>query len=301
MNNDSNYYHKIAVETIIDKERALGNFVGQQLDKTNNMFEYEGLPETVPAKFLELYLQHGGHAFFTKVEDKFYVFKGGLGGVPDEYYQPTKYTVANPYLKFSKVMDIGEEGILCRNDLLMIGIMPTLLKYGSLIIENLISFRIAAINSRMQNIINVSDDSVAESAKLYLKQVEDGKLGILTGDGLFENVSVSPGGVAQRNIIELIELNQYLLSQMYAELGIVDNYNMKRERLTSQEVDNQDNKVVISIENMYKERCEFCDKINEKYGLNIRVNKNERWGMDTERKEGTEDANSETGSAELQD
>lgn len=291
------YYNHIAVESIMDKDRALRDFVRLILNKTNNMFEYEGLPETLPARFLELYLQKNGNCCVTDYKDNLYCYRGGLGGVPDEYYQPTIYTIANPYQKFNKMVKLGEEGILCRNDMLMVGIMPTIMKYGSLIIENLISFRVASINTRIQTVIDATDDSAAQSAKQYLKDVEEGKLGIITTDKLFENVNITPGGNQYRHITELIEMNQYILSQMYAEMGIMDNYNMKRERLTSGEVDAENNKVVVSIENMYQERCIFCDAINKMFGTNIKVRLNERWGMDAD-SEGSDSRVQDSGSNE---
>jgi len=274
------FYNQIAVSEIMDKEKALGNFVLNTYNKTNTIFEYDGLPETLKARFLELYLQHGGNCFVTDVNDNLYCFQGGLGGEPDEYYQPTIFTVGNPRLKVYKTFKIDEEGILCRNDAMMLGINHIITKYGSLIIENLISFRMAAINSRIHTIIDAADDAAAQSVKQYLKDIEAGKLSSVASDDLFSKIHVNPAASHDRCITDLIELNQYLLSQMYSEIGIADNYNMKRERLTSGEVDMMKDKPAISLEDMYWERCIFCDKINEKYGTHIKVNINERWSSD---------------------
>lgn len=271
------FYNDIAVDEIVDKEKALRHFMISMLNKTNNIFQYTGLPETIPSKFLELYLQTGGNCFVTEVDGKLYAFQGGLGGVPDEYYQPTIFTVANPYLKFNKNLKINEEGILCRNDTLMLGIRPVLLKYGTLIIENLLSFRVAAINTRIQTIIDACDDAAADSARQYIKDIEEGKLSVIASDDLFSKIHVNPASSHDRCIADLIELNQYLLSQLYAEIGIADNYNMKRERLTQEEASMIKDKPAISLENMFEERCLFCDAINKKYGTNIKVSINERW------------------------
>ena len=276
----SYYFDTIASSELVDKERAILNTERSFLNKINNMFVYTGLPETIPPRFLELYLQTRGNCFVTEVEGKLYAFVGGLGGEPDPYYQPTMYTVANPALNFSKVMKIGEEGVLCRNDLLMLGLMPIIHKYSVLLVENLLSFRLASINTRVSFIIDATDDAAAESAKEYLKQIEEGKLGVIASDDMFSHINVNPAAVHDRCIVDLIELHQYILSQFYSEIGIADNYNMKRERLTSEEAHMQNNKPAISLEDMYVERCDFCDKINEKYGLNIRVEKNERWNSD---------------------
>lgn len=271
------FYNEIAVSEITDKEKALSKIVCEMFNKTNNIFEYTGLPETIPSRFLELYLQTGGVCCVTKVNDKLYAFQGGIGGSPDEYYQPTVFTVANPYLKFNKNLKIGDECILCRNDALMLGIKHIILKYGNLIVENLISFRVAAINTRIQTIIDASDDSAAESVNKYLKDIEAGKLASVTSDELFSKIHVNPASSHDRCITDLIELNQYLVSQMYAEIGIADNYNMKKERLTDEEAKMMTNKPTISIEGMFRERCLFCDAINEKYGTRIKVKVNERW------------------------
>lgn len=271
------FYNDITFDEIINKEKALSNFVKGMINKTNNIFQYTGLPKTIPPRFLELYLQMGGQCFITKYNDKLYAFQGGLGGEPDEYYQPTIYTVANPALKFFKNCRIGEEGILCRNDTMMLGLKPVILKYGILIVENLVSFRVAAINTRIQTIIDASDDTAYESALKYIKDIEEGKLSAISSGDLFDKIHVNPASSHDQCIIQLIELNQYLLSQLYAEIGIADNYNMKRERLTEVEADMIKDKPVISLENMFEERCTFCDSINELYGTNIKVYINERW------------------------
>ena len=271
------YYNNIAVDEITDKSKAIKHFLINMLNKTNNIFQYTGTPETLKPKFLELYLQTGGNGFVTEVNGNLYVFEGGLGGVPDEYYQPTIFTVANPHLRFNKNLKIGTEGILCRNDTLMLGLKPTLLKYGTLIVENLISFRVAAINTRIQTIIDATDDSAYASAQEYLRKIENGDLSVIASDDLFAKIHVNPGASHNNGIIDLIQLNQYLLSQLYAEIGIADNYNMKKERLTSDEASMIKDKPAVSLENMFEERCIFCDAINKLYGTNIKVNINERW------------------------
>ena len=281
------FYNDIAVDEVVNKEKAIGHFVLAMLNKTNNIFQYTGLPKTIPSKFLELYLQTGGNCFVTEVDNKLYAFQGGLGGEPDEYYQPTIYTVANPYLRFNKNCKIGDDGVLCRNDTMMVGLRPVLLKYGTLIVENLISFRMAAINTRIQTIIDAADDAAYESAIQYMHDIEEGKLSAISSDDLFSKIHVNPASAHDNCIIQLIELNQYLLSQLYSEIGIADNYNMKRERLTEAEANMIKDKPAVSLENMFEERCLFCDAINDRYGTNIKVNINERWDVINENTEGS--------------
>ena len=44
----------------------------------------------------------------TKDGEKLFVFYGGLGGMPNEYYQPTQAIVTNPYLKFFDVLKLDD-------------------------------------------------------------------------------------------------------------------------------------------------------------------------------------------------
>ena len=52
---------------------------------TTQIFKYNNLPETIPSRDLELITQSHGFSVFTKVNNEFYIFFGGLGGVPNEY------------------------------------------------------------------------------------------------------------------------------------------------------------------------------------------------------------------------
>lgn len=269
---------RIAESLILDKDHAIKKQIINLLNKTNNIFVYTGLPETIPAKWLEMYLQVGGHCVVAPVEDKgLFALQGGWGGMRDPYYQPLSYMVANPWLNFTKELIINKDCVLCRNDTLADGIYDTIAKYSQLIVENLISFRVAAINSRVQFIIDATDDSAAESAREFLKKVEKGELGVVSSDDLISKINVNPASSTNKSIIELIELHQYLLSQLYMEIGIPDNYNMKRERLTRGEAQMITSKPKVSLEDMFRERCLFCDRINDMYGTNIRVDINERW------------------------
>ena len=46
---------------ILDKRKSIYNYVLMMFDRTNQMFEYKGLPDTIPPYMLELYLQINGH------------------------------------------------------------------------------------------------------------------------------------------------------------------------------------------------------------------------------------------------
>ena len=257
------------------------------LDRTQSMFRWGDLPETVPEKWLELQLQCGGCSFFTKVNDKFYTFNGGLGGKPDPYYQPTIFTVSNPALNYSKNLKIGVDGVLISNDTLRVGLKPLIAGYTSLLAENRITIRIATIMKRITDVFSGSDESTIESIREYLRQIEDGKLGVIQENPFLDDVKVQNGATENTSrLTDLIELEQFLKASMYNELGLQANYNMKRESINSQEAQLGDDALQPLVDNMLKCRKEAAEAINKMYGLDISVDFNGAWfDNEVERKE----------------
>ena len=74
------------------------------LTRTQSIFKYKGLPDTIPQRTIELYLQCNGNCLFAEHDGNYYVFVGGMGGILDYNYMPTEYIVANPYLKLNRVL-----------------------------------------------------------------------------------------------------------------------------------------------------------------------------------------------------
>ena len=78
-------------------------------------------------------------------------------------------------------------------------------------------------------------------------------------------------------IKDLIELTQYYKSNLLAEIGINSQFNMKRERLTENEVLLNDCDLLPFVENMLTERKTAVAAINEKYGTQITVDLKSVW------------------------
>ena len=118
----------------LNKKELVNSYIRYMLNRTQDMFEYKGLPESIPKKNLELYLQTKGFVVIpSKNIDKPIAMYGGLGGVPNEYYMPTIAIVNNPYLKYNESLTIGEDCIVIYNDSTITGLMPMFEKYGLLV------------------------------------------------------------------------------------------------------------------------------------------------------------------------
>lgn len=260
-----------------DKDRNVHHQIMYMLNRTMQMFEYNGLPETIPSKELERMLQTNGFTFITEVEGELYAFNGGLGGEQDVYGKPTNIIVANPSLKFNKTLDLEEDGVLVNNDDMRIGLVPLISKYSTIMNEVEITMILATINKRVNNIISVADDNTADSARQYLKGIENGDMGFIVENKLFDSLKSKPVGDASGSIAELIEIQQYTKASLYNEIGLNSNFNMKKERLISEEVEINSNSIFPLVDNMLSCREKAIEKLNEKYGLAITVEFSSSW------------------------
>lgn len=268
-------------DILSDKSALIKSYVRYMLNQTIEMFEYNGLPETIPQKEIEILHQINASCIWAKVEDKLYVFFGGLGGVLDEYYHPTRAIVSNPYLKFNKDMEIGKDCVVTFNDKLRYGLLPMMNRYACLLAETDISIRFVTVNARIPYLVNANDDNTRESANEVFKQIWDGKFGVILNKRLLDDKTglfTSEFGSRQNgNIKDLIELRQYLKSSWYMELGIQSNYNMKRESLNSSETTMDESVLLPLIDDMLQSRQDGLKQVNAMFGTNITVKLSSSW------------------------
>lgn len=275
---------------ILDKKASIFNYVMLMLDRTSTMFEYDGLPETIPEYMLERYLQINGHVAITEVKGDLYALPGNFGGAPDPYYRPTLYVTANPGLGYSASLKIenymepfGKQDyqgkcVIIRNDTNKIGLMYMFSRYATQMAENDISIRCAQINSRQQAFINAQTDSDIASANAYLSALEEGKIIAVGSKPFLDGITASNISLQGPNsIIQLIELQQYLKASWYNDIGLNSNFNMKREYLSEEEIRTSSDILLPLIDDMLKRREEDINLVNSIYGTNIRVKKNSAW------------------------
>lgn len=273
--------YKLYQQQIRDKDTAVTEFMANTLAKTQSMFEYEGLPDSIPQKELERLLQTTGNAFVTSVDGVLYALSGGKGGEPDVYGRATLYTVANPALKLNKTYDIQKDGVLIENDSNGESLLPLIGRYAVLHTDGLISLNTASILTRITMLISASDDKTKQSADEFLRKIENGEFSIIGENAFFKGVNMQTAPTTNSvYITQLIELIQYYKASMYNELGLNANYNMKRERLNLGEVSMNVDVLLPYVDNMLKERQNAVEKINAMFDTEISVKLASSWGLE---------------------
>lgn len=260
-----------------DKKTNVNQANKYLLAKTLSMFDYEGLPDTIPEQELERILQEKGLAFIYEYKGELYAFSGTLTGDVDMYNRPTKINISIPKEHTVKTVDL-DKGVLICNDDYKLGLQPLIEKYNTLIVENEISIMMYNLNNRIHKIISASDDITRDSANKYLSEIEKGNLAIIGESKFLQDLKVQGGTTNQgQGLGDLIEYNKYLKSSLYNEVGIQSNINDKKERLIRAEVEQNQELLYPFINNMYNNRVAAVEKLNEIYSLNVRVKYGSIW------------------------
>ncbi len=262
---------------LTDKHKLLKQFKSNQLNKSLTMFEWSNLPDTIPQVELEKMLQINGYAVIAEYQGKLYAFQAGFSG-QDPYNQPTKAIVNNPALKNNTTYTIGKDCIVIKNDDMKQGLNGIYEYYGQRLIENQITMLMTDYNLRMPFTISSSDDQTTQSAKIYLKKIIDGSLGVIGEQKLFKALSVTPTNSKQTaTFADLYGYQQFIIAQLNNTIGLATNNNMKRERLTTNEIEVNKNASYPLVDNMLKNRQQAVDDINKMFDVDISVEYSSIW------------------------
>lgn len=262
---------------ITNKKEQLSKFRADMLNKSLTMFEWKNLPDTLPAVEIEKQLQTNGYSIIAKVQGNIYAFQGGFSG-QDPYNQPTKAIVNNPSLKYNGTFTINEDCVIIKNDDMQQGLIHIYNKYGTLLIENQITMLMTDYNYRMPFTISSKDDTTTQSAREYLQKVIDGSLGVIGEAKLFDALKVTPtNNKGVNSFADLYGYQQFIEAQLNNTIGLATNNNMKRERLTTNEIEVNKNASYPLIDNMLRNRKQAVEKINKMFDLDIDVEFSSIW------------------------
>lgn len=287
---------------LTDKKGLLKQFKENQLNKSLTMFEWQNLPDTLPAVELEKMLQINGYAIIAKYDGDVYAFNGGFTG-QDPYNRPTQVIINNPALKMNETYTIDEECIVIKNDDMKQGLIRIYEYFGQRLIENQITMLMTDYNLRMPFTISSSDDQTTQSAKDYLNKIIDGSLGVIGEQKLFKALNVTPTNNKQTvTFADLYGYQQFIIAQLNNTIGLATNNNMKRERLTTNEIEINKNASYPLVDNMLRNRQQAVEQINNMFGLDINVGYSSIWSTDnTNDSKVSEDANNSDDTINIMD
>ena len=267
------------------KETWKKDFSDYMFLKTNRMFKWENLPETIPEYILERFLQENGKCIFYKYKDDFFVFDFSFSEVPNVYNEPSGIIFTNVALKLTiqekrNLMNETENGVIILNDTKIKGLKPIFNKYADLLTESEITIKLISQLDRMKTFISASDERTKRESENFLNKIKSGELSVIGDNAIFESVKSFNNGGVNTSVSQYIELMQYLKASCLNEIGINANYNLKRERLNNSEIQLNDFGLLPFCNLMLMQRQKAVEKINEKFNLNIKVSFSDIWEIE---------------------
>lgn len=284
-------------------------YVEYMLDRTQSMFKWENLPDTIDERTLERRLQENGFVIFCEVKDSeiipfeevkqeggVYAMSGNFGGVLDFNGNPQFAIVVHPLLKDSKKLYMKKDCVLARNDAKMLGFIPMFIRYARAIVENDLSLFRADQQTRATALLSVNDNKGLESAKKYIESIKKGDLGFVMQESkAMPSIKTQPYfAEAGGQITNLIELEQFLKGSWFNEVGINANFNMKRETILESENDLNSEAIQPLVDQMLHERERACEAINKMFGLNVSVKLHSAWNKEQQMHEIDEEVEGST-------
>jgi len=269
------------------------------LDKVMQIFvikdesESEYDTKTINFDYLKSNLLLDGDICITDFDKKLYAVTGNLGGKPDEYYIPVVYTVTNPILG-SKMVYRKDWKTNVKNGVLIFnsdidslgwsagpsrGLFDLIHQTATLLADNIVSINCQQINSRVHVFFTVEDgdgENKAEAGSETLRKMYSGRPYQVLKEDLFGSIKVNPVATSAtaNSITQLVELQNFIVAHFFQTMGVKANDIMKKERLITAEIEEQNDIVSISLLELVTAWERGFEEVNKFYGTDIHVSLN---------------------------
>lgn len=281
----------------LDKNILYQHFFRTLYNNASKVILLKGLPDDADKEFIMSQLLLVGRIAVFKTKGKTYFLNGHIGGIPNEYYYPTKVLIANPVLG-SFDLERDKEAVMVyltpTDRILDVPKSPTII-YGGLfslisMVANILAECMTTVNTTLMNtrvhaIYTADTESAAKSAEPILKSIYMGKPYSVVTSELLERLNVNPlseHGLSNC-LIETLEVCQYVLSLFWNGIGIDANYNMKRERLITAEVDKNIQSLIVPIQTILESLNDGFKKANDLFNINVEAIKNPDFALEQEK------------------
>ena len=204
-------------------------------------------------------------------------------------HYPTEAVYGNPTLPFKK-LNIGMNCEVIYNNNLMDnveymqsdGSLKTfIMRYARQLADIESTINIYLVNSRLTSYPVAANDRVANSISTFFKKLRSGKNAIISDNNIvqeFRNVDINRSNIHD-GINDLLIARDKILEQFYRDIG-VKMYNPKKAQVSEDEIQVNDQLLLISKDDMLKQRKEGLDRVNNMFGTSITVKINERFDVE---------------------
>ena len=241
------------------------------------MFDWEGLPEDIPAREIELNLLLTGHCvILVDDEGRLYAPPTSIYG-QDRYYQPTNAVFASPTVSGQNTYTIGKDCVCIYNSSLKDsvwyirsdnGLLSFIKRYARMLADIESTINIYTVNQRLTAVPVTEDQNVAQSIKAFFRKLIQGKREIITDNNLiesFRNVDIISKTTLKDGVNDWLIARDKVFEQMYRDLG-VRMYQPKKAQVTESELESNDQVLLIALDDLDKARKTGAEELNQMFG-----------------------------------
>lgn len=247
---------------------------------------FDGLPDSIDLTWFKMCLLTAGRvAFFrdTKGDGELRALDCAIAGEPDIYYMPREVLIVNPAFKgYSYTLPIHSDQVAvvyCREcDRYQYarntgGLYPLISSTAQLLADNTASINVATKNMRLTNILAADDTNTVSSMQLSLRKMYDGEPAIIVQKTLLDKIEPIPltDHTNTQQLIQLLEVRQYIYAHFYEQIGLKTNDQRKKERLITAELDDGAELALFNVADMLESVTRGIEEVNRDFGTDIDV------------------------------
>lgn len=256
-------------DSAISNDRTYLMYYNRLRDYALAMFEWEGLPDTVNKRFLELKMLEVGQVIFhNDPEFGFMVAPVMVGGTINHYEEPTSYKAVS--IGYNR--DVSpDKGVVIWNNYSRTSILPILETYAFRLyqVEKTMDVN---INAQKTPVLILADESQRLTMQNLYMQYEGNEPFIFGNKSGFDKDAVQVLKTDAPFVSDkLMEYKHNLWNEAMTFLGVGNAKQDKKERLVSDEVAANDEQIQTSRFHMLQARQDACEQINKMFGLNVSV------------------------------
>lgn len=259
----------------MDKNKINSYISDYLFNNALSIFKYEGLPDNVKAVDLEKNLLRFGKILFTKWNNEFYIFSYSDTGKQNYLGEYTNYQVNNPYIQCNEIFT-NDNAVRIFNTDTHEPLINLMGMYSELLTESYLTLNMADINTRIPFFISARDNATKASAEIFVRQIQDGKQGVIAEQPLFDSLNINPL-TDHENISQIVELNKFFYSDYFQKIGLTNLYNNVHDRISATETEFTATSIYPYVDNMKRNRDIAVEKINAMFGLSVTVEFSSSW------------------------
>ena len=255
-----------------------------------DIFQYDNLPGTLPGREIESNLILTGHCFIFPHKGELITSVTSIYGF-DKYYNPTRATYAQAVIGSRSNINIEDYAIIynssLRDNVLNIksdgSLLTFIQRYARQLADIESTINIYITNMRLTSIPVATNDNIKGSIRRFFDMLSLGKKEIVTDTPIiesFRNIDIVKNNTSD-TLTDLLQCRDKILEMFYRDIGVKFRNN-KRANMTESEVESDNQVLLISLDDMLKQREAGVADVNNKYGTSITVSINDRFKVKEE-------------------